>query len=142
VLSEKPPFPPIEGLSEEARRGTYFTMILPTTQLACAQDCLWWLAMRPVSQDRTVLSLGGSFPRGTTALPRFDAEAQHYYDRWRRVAEEDVSILEQQQRGVSSVLYRPGRLSWRDELAHEVHRWVLGRLPASLVIDRDKESDC
>ncbi len=37
VLSDAPPFPPIEGLSEEARRGTYFTMILPTPQFACAE---------------------------------------------------------------------------------------------------------
>jgi choline monooxygenase len=133
VLDEQPPFPPIEGLSPEAQRGTYFTMVLPTSQLACAQDCMWWLAMRPVAPDRTVLSLGGCFPRSTVARARFDNDARPYYERWRRVAEEDVGILELQQRGVSSVLFRPGRLSWRDELAHAVHRWVLERLPASRI---------
>jgi choline monooxygenase len=130
VLDDKPPFRPIEGLDPEAQRGTYFTMILPTSQLACAQDCMWWLAMRPLAPDRTVVSLGGCFPKSTIARPRFDDDARPYYERWRRVAEEDVGILELQQRGVSSVLFRPGRLSWRDELAHAVHRWVLDRLPA------------
>jgi phenylpropionate dioxygenase-like ring-hydroxylating dioxygenase large terminal subunit len=130
VLEDEPPFPPIEGLSAEARRGTYFTMVLPTSQLACAQDCMWWLSVRPVAADRTVLSLGGCFPKPTVSLPRFETEAPLYYERWRLVAEEDVGILEAQQRGVSSVLFRPGRLSWRDELAHAVHRWVLDRLPA------------
>jgi phenylpropionate dioxygenase-like ring-hydroxylating dioxygenase large terminal subunit len=131
VLGDTPPFPVIQGLSPEAERGTYFTMILPTSQLACAQDCMWWLTMRPVAPARTVLSLGGCFPKKTAALPNFDDVAQLYYDRWRRVAAEDVDILERQQRGVSSVLFQPGRLSWRDELAHAVHRWVFERLPAT-----------
>ena len=129
VLSEKPPFPPIEGLSEEAKRGTYFTMILPSSQLACAQDAMWWLQMRPVAPDRTVLSLGGCFPRATTELANFARDAALYYERWIRVAEEDVGILERQQRGLGSVLYRPGRLSWRDDLVHAVHAWVTARVP-------------
>jgi len=130
VLSDGPPFPPIAGLSAAARRGTYFTMILPTTQFACAQDCMWWLAMRPLAPDRTVLSLGGCFPRTTAALPDFAAHAALYYDRWARVAAEDVGILEKQQRGLASCRYRPGRLSWRDDLVHAVHDWVMARLPA------------
>jgi phenylpropionate dioxygenase-like ring-hydroxylating dioxygenase large terminal subunit len=129
VLSDAPPFPPIATLSAEAKRGTYFTMILPGTQFACAQDCIWWLAMRPVAADRTALSLGGCFPRATTALPNFAADAGRYYDRWRQVAHEDVGMLERQQRALASPLYRPGRLSWRDTLVHEVHCWVLDRLP-------------
>lgn len=132
VLSESPPFPPIDGLSAEAMKGTYFTMILPTTQFACAQDCMWWLAMRPVTADRTVLSLGGCFPRSTIARPDFATGAQAYYDRWLRVAREDVGILERQQLGLGSRLYRPGRLSWRDDLAHAVHGWVLARVPMEL----------
>ena len=51
-------------------------MILPTSQLACAQDCMWWLAMRPVAPERTVLSLGGCFPKSTAALPNFADDAQ------------------------------------------------------------------
>jgi choline monooxygenase len=131
VLTDAPPFPPIEGLAEEARRGTYFTMILPTTQFACAQDAMWWLAMRPVAPDRTILSLGGCFPRTTVALPDFARHAALYYERWARVAEEDVGILERQQRGLGSALYRPGRLSWRDDLVHAVHDWVMARIPGA-----------
>ncbi len=131
VLSEAPPFPPIAGLAGEARRGTYFTMIMPTTQFACAQDCMWWLAMRPLAPDRTIISLGGCFPKATAALPDFAAQAALYYDRWARVAAEDVGMLKRQQRGLGSCLYRPGRLSWRDDLVHAVHNWVMARLPAS-----------
>jgi choline monooxygenase len=130
MMRDTPPFPPISGLTDAAKRGTYFTLILPTTQFACAQDCMWWLAMRPVAADRTVLSLGGCFPRSTAALPDFARDAALYYQRWTTVAAEDVGILEKQQRGLGSVLYRPGRLSWRDDLVQAVHNWVLARMPS------------
>ena len=132
VLGDRPPFPQIATLSPEAARGTYFTMIMPTTQFACAQDCMWWLALRPLGPARTLLSLGGCFPKATTALPGFAANAQPYYARWERVAREDVAMLERQQEGLASPLYRPGRLSWRDALVHEVHRWLAARVPAEL----------
>ncbi|HLI10966.1 MAG TPA: aromatic ring-hydroxylating dioxygenase subunit alpha [Alphaproteobacteria bacterium] len=131
VLGRAPPFPPIDGLSEEAKQGTYFTMVLPTTQFACAQDSMWWLAMRPVAPDRTVLSLGGCFPRSTAARADFEEGAAAYYERWRRVAEEDVGILETQQKGLASILFTPGRLSWRDALVKAVDDWVLAQLPES-----------
>ncbi len=132
VLTDRPPLPPIEGLTDQARLGTYFTMVLPATQFACAQDCMWWLTMRPLAPDRTMLSLGGCFPRSTAERPDFAEAARLYYDRWARVAAEDVGILERQQRGLASILYRPGRLSWRDDLVHAVHEWVAARVPAAM----------
>lgn len=129
VLTEQPPFPPIEGLDAQARRGTYFTMILPATQFACAQDAMWWLAMHPLAPDRTLLSLGGCFPRDTVARPEFATQAAAYYDRWRRVAEEDVGILEAQQDGLRSMLYTPGPLSPREALVKAIGAWVLDHIP-------------
>ena len=125
-----PPFPPIAGLSEEARRGTYFSMILPTTQFAVAQDSMWWLQMRPVAADRTILSIGGCFPRAIVARPDFEEKARPYYERWQRVGEEDVGMLVIQQRGLVSPLYRPGPLAPREDTVQRIDRWVLDRLPA------------
>jgi len=133
VLGENPPFPPIAGLSEQARKGTFFTLIHPTTQFACAQDCMWWLAVRPISVDRSVLSVGGCFPKSYTELPGFEARAAPYYRRWEAVALEDVHVLEQQQRGLSSRLARPGPLSWRDDMVLAMNRWVSSRLPSDVV---------
>ena len=132
VLTDAPPFPQIETLDTEAKRGTYFTMIMPASQLAFAQDCMWWLAVRPVAADRSALSLGGCFPASTVARPDFAQHAAAYYDRWTRVAQEDVGILELQQRALNSVLYAPGQLSWRDELPYAVQNWVRDRLPERL----------
>jgi hypothetical protein len=62
------------------------------------------------------------------ALPDFEARALPYYDRWERVAKEDVGILEKQQRALGSALYRPGPLSWRDDMVQAMGVWVLDRL--------------
>ena len=129
-----PPFPPIEGLSEQSRKGTYFTLIQPTTQFACAPDCIWWLSVRPVSVDRSVLSVGGCFPEHYLSLPDFSARAVPYIKRWEAVAREDAGILEKQQRGLSSVLAKPGMLSWRDDRVLALNNWVRARLPADLPI--------
>lgn len=124
-----PPFPPIEGLSAEARRGTYFSLILPTTQFAVAQDTMWWLQVRPLAADRSVLSLGGCFPKSLVGRADFEEKARPYYDRWLKVAEEDVGMLEIQQVGLGSALYRPGLLSWREALVERIDRWVMERVP-------------
>ncbi|HTS91978.1 MAG TPA: aromatic ring-hydroxylating dioxygenase subunit alpha [Stellaceae bacterium] len=129
LAAETPPFPPIADLSEEARRGTYFSMILPTTQFAVAQDSMWWLQMRPVAADRTILSIGGCFPRAITTRDDFEEKARPYYERWQRVGEEDVRMLEIQQLGLVSPLYRPGPLAPREDTMHRIDRWVLDRLP-------------
>jgi choline monooxygenase len=123
-----PPFDPIEGLDEDARQGTYFTIIHPTTQFAVAQDCLWWLNVKPVAVDRSIVEIGGCFPEATVALPDFAARARPYYDRWERVAQEDLGVLENQQKALSSVLFRPGPLSGRDDMVQAAGRWHIAQL--------------
>jgi choline monooxygenase len=122
--------PQIAGLSEQARKGTFFVFLHPTTQFACAQDCVWWLTVRPEAADRTVLSIGGCFPQHVCEMPGFADLALPYYDRWERVAREDVGILERLQIASGSHHYRPGPLSWRDDLVHAFDQWVLARVGA------------
>lgn len=128
-----PPFPRIEGLDEDALQGTYFTVIHPTVQFAVAQDCLWWLNVLPLAHDRSVLEIGGCFPKAVLDDPDFAAKAKPYYERWEAVGREDVGILEKQQKALTSVLYRPGPLSWRDDQVQAIGRWVLDQLPTDAV---------
>lgn len=123
-----PPFDKIEGLDEDARMGTYFTVALPTMQFAVAQDCLWWLNCSPIAENRTRLEVGGCFPAARLGQADFQIRAEPYYDRWERVAKEDVGILEKQQRALGSALYRPGPLSWRDDMVQALGVWVVDRL--------------
>ena len=128
LSDEVPPFDPIPGLDEDARQGTYFTVVFPTVQFAVAQDCLWWLNTRPVSENRTLLEVGGCFPEDRLTQPDFDIRAAPYYDRWERVAKEDVGILEKQQRALVSALYKPGPLPWRDDMVQAMGVWVVDKL--------------
>ncbi len=128
LTDEVPPFDPVDGLDEEARQGTYFSVVLPTVQFAVAQDCLWWLNTTPISEGRTRLEVGGCFPESRLSQADFTTRAAPYYDRWERVAREDVGILEKQQRALGSALYRPGPLSWRDDMVQAMGVWVVDRL--------------
>jgi len=123
-----PPFPAIEGLDADARQGTYFTVLHPTCQFAVAQDSMWWLSLVPRAADRTVLEIGGCFPEATIARPDFADKAAAYYERWEAVGREDVGILEKQQLALSSAVYRPGRLSARDDQVQALTRWVVTQL--------------
>ena len=124
-----PPFEPIEGLDDDARQGTYFTVIHPTCQFAVAQDSMWWLNVTPISHERSSLEIGGCFPDSVIDLPDFEEKAKPYYERWEAVGREDVGILEKQQKALASVLYRPGPLSGRDDMVQAIGNWVLDRLP-------------
>jgi choline monooxygenase len=128
ALDGKVALPQIDRLSAQARQGTFFVFLHPTTQFACAQDCVWWLTVRPLAPDRTMLSIGGCFPKAFTVLPDFAELALPYYDRWERVAREDIGILEKLQVACGSQLYTAGPLSWRDDLVHTFDQWVLARL--------------
>jgi phenylpropionate dioxygenase-like ring-hydroxylating dioxygenase large terminal subunit len=128
VAAEVPPLPMIAGLDADAREGTYFTVIHPTVQFAVAQDCLWWLNVTPVSAGKSVLEVGGCFPQASLALPGFAENRRLYEARWERVAREDMGVLEGQQRALSSVLFRPGPLSGRDDMVQAVGRWVVAAL--------------
>jgi hypothetical protein len=108
-------------------------VIHPTCQLAVAQDCLWWLNVLPVAHDKSVLEIGGCFPRSALDDPEFEAKAAPYYRRWEAVGREDVGILEKQQKALASVLYRPGPLSWRDDQVQAIGKWVLRHLPEPAV---------
>jgi hypothetical protein len=90
---------------------------------------MWWLNVTPVAHDRSVLEIGGCFPEDVLDVPDFTERAQPYYERWEAVGREDVGILEKQQKALGSALFRPGPLSWRDDMVQALGKWVLERLP-------------
>ena len=129
---EQIPFVPVEGLSDEATAGTYFTTLHPNTQVACVQDSMWWLTYRPVAADHTVLQTGQCFPRATVERDDFDEGAKPYFPRWDTGIDEDNAICEAQQAGLESSLHKPGRLGGHEMAVHRLNNWVLDQ-----VIDDD-----
>ncbi len=121
-------FPFIPGLSGKASRGTWFTVVYPCTQIVFSQDCAWWLDMKPLSVDRTLVTLGGCFPASTVAMPGFEQHATAFYERWSTATPEDNQIAEAQQCGHASGLNLPGRYSSREHCVHALDNWVLDRV--------------
>ena len=127
----EPSFPTISGLDDDARLGTYFTVLHAACQFAVAQDCMWWLNITPLAVDHTRVEIGGCFPESVTQSDGFEVDAKPYYDRWEMVGREDLATLERQQRALGNVAYRPGRLSWRDDQVQRFDRWIAERLGLS-----------
>ena len=121
------PFPHIEGLSELAREGAFFTLLYPSTQLVFAQDCAWWLAFLPLAPDRTRLRIGACFPRSTIDLPGFEEKVKPYFERWRSATAEDNAICEQQQLGQAAIR-PPGRYAVSEFAVHAFDNWVLDQV--------------
>ena len=127
LRQDDPRLPPVAGLSAAARRGTFFTMIYPSTQLAFAQDCVWWLDFQPLGATRTRLELGSCFPETSIGLAAFEEAVESYYRRWELATPEDNEICEIQQRGLASRLRPPGRFAADEFAVHAFDNWLLDR---------------
>jgi phenylpropionate dioxygenase-like ring-hydroxylating dioxygenase large terminal subunit len=123
-----PGFPHIKGLAGKAAAGTYFSMIYPSLLLITTLDSMWWIHKLPKTVDRTSVHAGFCFPRETVARADFDDIASHYHRRWDQVMEEDNRIVEEQQAGVRSPSYRPGRYADPEGACHAVDNWILDQI--------------
>ncbi|MCY3769372.1 MAG: aromatic ring-hydroxylating dioxygenase subunit alpha [Gammaproteobacteria bacterium] len=121
-------FPFVRGLSGKASRGTWFTVVYPGTQIVFSQDCAWWLDMKPLSVDRTLVTLGGCFPASTVAMAGFEQQVTAFYERWSTATPEDNQVAEAQQRGHASGLGLPGRYSETEHCVHALDNWVLDQV--------------
>lgn len=128
MTGETSTLPFIEGLPEKHRQGTFFTMIYPSLQFACTQDCMWWLDFQPNGPERTKVSVGFCFPRTTVARPDFAAQVRRYYARWETSIGEDNGIGEVQQKGLRALGRPAGRLSWKEHHVHKLANWVLDQV--------------
>jgi hypothetical protein len=125
ILDGQASFPRIPGLQDKAARGTYYPLIFPTTMLGCTIDCMWFLDIHPLTATTMRLIVGVCFPEEIIALPEFEQIAPNYYGRFELTTQEDIDISVVQQKGVSSPLCKPGRLSEHEPLVHEIDNWVL-----------------
>jgi choline monooxygenase len=128
ILDGQASFPRIPGLQGKAARGTYYPLIFPTTMLGCTIDCMWYLDIHPLTATTMRLIVGVCFPKDIIARPDFAEIAPNYYGRFELTTKEDIDISVLQQKGISSPLCRPGRLSEHEPLVHEIDNWVLDHM--------------
>jgi choline monooxygenase len=96
--------------------------------LGCTIDCMWYLDIHPLTATTMRLIVGVCFPKDIIARPDFAEIAPNYYGRFELTTKEDIDISVLQQKGISSPLCRPGRLSEHEPLVHEIDNWVLDHM--------------
>jgi phenylpropionate dioxygenase-like ring-hydroxylating dioxygenase large terminal subunit len=122
---ETAPFPHIETLKGQPAEGTFFTMLLPNTQFACTQDCMWCVTFHPVDVERTEVRVAFCFPEATVAGPGFSQNAEKYFHRWITGIEEDNGIGPVQQQGLRSLASVPGPYGPSEFTVHKMNQWIV-----------------
>ena len=89
---------------------------------------MWWLQEFPLGPKRTKVVIGSCFPSTAVARGDFAEKVEKYYRRWDKSLPEDNAISELQQIGLGSSLSRPGRLSFREPVVHDIANWLLDRV--------------
>ena len=102
-------FPPIKSLAGRNREGARYTWVFPNLTFAVAADSMWMYEAYPIAPDRSRICVTFCFPAETAAREDFESRAQHYYDRISAALEEDIPMLERQQRGMSTPFGKQGR---------------------------------
>jgi phenylpropionate dioxygenase-like ring-hydroxylating dioxygenase large terminal subunit len=121
-------FPPIEGLQGRIAEGTYYPSIHPSTMMGCCIDGMWWVRSDPLGPERTRITAGSCFPRKVLERNDFADIVPLYYKRLDTTIPEDIKAAEDQQIGLRSPYYRPGRLSYLEQLVHTIDNWVLDQV--------------
>lgn len=111
--------------------GTRYTLAYPSLAFAVTTDSMWYFECYPQGPDRTKYSMNMCFPRSTVERDDFERVAAAYFQRWQTGIEEDNVVMEAQQRGLSSPLSRPGRLSHLEPVVGLFAQWVVNQVVPS-----------
>ena len=101
--------PTIASLAGRNRQGARYSWVFPNLAFAAGTESLWVYQAFPLAVDRCRVRSTLCVPAKTAALPDFEARAQHYYDRLVSVLDEDIPMLERQQKGLATPYGGQGR---------------------------------
>ncbi len=86
------------------------------------------LTIWPLGPKRTRVTVYTLLPKVFFDAPDFEARALAYREYQDKVISEDREVLQMMQRGLSSRLYRPGRMAHIEEGVHHIEADYLERL--------------
>lgn len=121
-------FPSIDSLSDREVNGSRYTHIYPSTIFCATKDCMWFYECYPQGPAESVFVLNACFPKSTAQQSGFAERAQRYYERWDIALQEDITVLELQQKGMQSPLCKPGRFSHLEYAVGYFERWLTEQL--------------
>jgi len=117
---------PLPGLSAEQQRQVYYYALLPNFLLNLHPDYMLTFQIWPLAVDRTDVICEWHFHPEEMAKPGFDPkDAVEFWDLTNR---QDWELSDLAQEGISTLGYRPGPYSNREELLLGLDRFVLDRL--------------
>ncbi len=117
---------PLPGLSSPDRRRVYYYALLPNLLLNLHPDYMLTFQIWPLAVDRTEIVCEWHFHPDETAKAGFDPrDAVEFWDLTNR---QDWELSDMAQQGISTLGYRPGPYSNREELLLGFDRLVLERL--------------
>lgn len=117
---------PLPGLAALDRRRVYYYALLPNLLLNLHPDYMLTFQIWPLAVDRTEVVCEWHFHPDEIAKPGFDPkDAVEFWDLTNR---QDWELSDLAQQGISSLGYRPGPYSNREELLLGFDRFVLERL--------------
>jgi Rieske 2Fe-2S family protein len=116
----------LPGLSADDRRRVYYYAILPNLLLNLHPDYMLTFQIWPQAVDRTDVVCEWHFHPDEMAKPDFDPKGAVEF--WDVTNQQDWELSDLAQEGISTVGYRPGPYSNREELLLGLDRFVLDRL--------------
>jgi choline monooxygenase len=128
ITAKGSPFPPMPGLSEKERTGTYPLALFPNTNLIVGNHFAKVLQHLPNAVERCTMTLSFLFPPDVVRQPEFAAYSEQAYRYTDELLAEDTSLSPQVQQGLRSSLRRPGRFSRQEGAVHTFQNYLLGRV--------------
>jgi Rieske 2Fe-2S family protein len=116
----------LPGLEGDDKRQVYYYALLPNFLLNLHPDYMLTFQILPLAVDRTDVVCEWHFHPDAIAKPDFDPRGAVEF--WDVTNKQDWELSDLAQQGISTVGYRPGPYSNREELLLGLDRFVLDRL--------------
>ena len=103
--------PKMANLVEPWSLGARYSWVFPNMTFAAGQEAIWVYEANPITSERCQVRQSICFPKNTTELPDFKEKSQAYYQRLDDALDEDITALENQQKGLHNSPSLQGQFS-------------------------------
>ena len=103
--------PKMENLGDPWNLGARYSWVFPNMTFAASQEAIWVYEANPINSQSCQVRQSICFPKNTTELPDFKEKSQAYYQRLDDALDEDITALENQQKGLNKSPSLQGQFS-------------------------------
>ena len=103
--------PKMENLESPWSLGARYSWVFPNMTFAASQEAIWVYEANPITSQSCQVRQSICFPKNTTELADFKEKSQAYYQRLDDALDEDITALENQQKGLNKSPSLQGQFS-------------------------------